>query len=222
MPRAASRTRRPKRRGLVLAMLGAAVIVLGVWTVYNARQPGAWQHVLATREGMIGDKTSTRMIIRADSMFVALPHPRALRRFVEVRYRDRALVVPVLDVGPGTSMTPTGSTTPGRRPSAGAGSTARRSTPRGSICPTRCSPRSGSPTTPWSTGGSCIAATSRCRTCSVSGRARAAQLACPCHRQPGARIDRGWRSPAAAPAACSRLPLCVNKTPTDAPHGRSS
>jgi len=81
-------------------MLGAAVIVLGVWTAYNARQPGAWQHVLATREGMIGDKTSTRMIIRADSMFVALPHPRALRRFVEVRYRDRALVVPVLDVGP--------------------------------------------------------------------------------------------------------------------------
>jgi len=81
-------------------MLGAAVVVLGVWTVYNARQPGTWQHVMATREGMIGDQTSTRMIIRADSMFVALPHPRALRRFVEVRYRERAIVVPVLDVGP--------------------------------------------------------------------------------------------------------------------------
>jgi hypothetical protein len=33
-------------------------------------------------------------------MFVALPHPRALGRTVEVRYRDRAVVVPVLDVGP--------------------------------------------------------------------------------------------------------------------------
>ena len=84
----------------MLAVLGAAVLALGAWTVHNARQPGTWQHVLATREGMIGGITSTRMIIQADSMFVALPHPRALRQFVEVRYRDRAIVVPVLDVGP--------------------------------------------------------------------------------------------------------------------------
>jgi hypothetical protein len=76
------------------------VAVLAVWTVHNARQPGTWQHVLATREGMIGDVTSSRTIIRADSMFVALPHRRALGRMVEVRYRERAVVVPVLDVGP--------------------------------------------------------------------------------------------------------------------------
>jgi hypothetical protein len=76
------------------------VIALGAWTVHNAQQPGSWQRVLATREGMIGGITSTRMTIRADSMFVALPHPQALRRSVEVRYRDRAVVVPVLDVGP--------------------------------------------------------------------------------------------------------------------------
>lgn len=81
-------------------MLGAVVIALGVRTVYNARQPGTWQHVLATREGQIGDITSSRTIIRADSRFVALPHRRALGRMVEVRYRDRAVVVPVLDVGP--------------------------------------------------------------------------------------------------------------------------
>jgi hypothetical protein len=88
------------RRRALIAALAAAVVGLGVWTVRNARQPGTWQHVLATREGMIGDVTSSRTIIRADSMFVALPHRRALGRFVEVRYRDRAIVVPVLDVGP--------------------------------------------------------------------------------------------------------------------------
>jgi hypothetical protein len=102
MPRAASRRPRrpPGRRRLSLAILGALVLAVGVWTVQNARQPGTWQHVLATREGQIGDVTSTRMIIRPDSRFVALPHPRALGRMVEVRYRDRAVVVPVLDVGP--------------------------------------------------------------------------------------------------------------------------
>ena len=104
MPRAVSRrTRRwahPRRRRVVLAVLGAAVIAAAVWTIQDAREPGPWQHVLATREGMIGGITSSRTIIRADSMFVALPHSRALGRTVEVRYRDRAVVVPVLDVGP--------------------------------------------------------------------------------------------------------------------------
>ena len=80
--------------------LALSVIALLVWTVYRARQPGPWQRVLATREGMIGGMTSSRTIIRPDSRFVALPHPRALGRMVEVRYRDRAIVVPVLDVGP--------------------------------------------------------------------------------------------------------------------------
>ncbi len=85
---------------MVLVALAAAVIALGAWTVHSARQPGTWQRVLATREGDIGHLTSSRTVIRTDSMFVALPHPRALGRMVEVRYRDRAVVVPVLDVGP--------------------------------------------------------------------------------------------------------------------------
>ncbi|HEX3479697.1 MAG TPA: hypothetical protein VHT91_31960 [Kofleriaceae bacterium] len=84
----------------MIALLAAAVLALGAWTVHSARQPGTWQRVLATREGDIGHMTSTRTVIRPDSMFVALPHPRALGRSVEVRYRDRAMVVPVLDVGP--------------------------------------------------------------------------------------------------------------------------
>jgi hypothetical protein len=103
MVRAARRGRRPRhpaRRRATIALLGAAVIALGAWTVHSARQPGTWQHVLATREGDLGHMTSSRTVIRADSMFVALPHPRALGRSVEVRYRDRAVVVRVLDVGP--------------------------------------------------------------------------------------------------------------------------
>lgn len=104
MTRPAPRRRRRlavgARRRALLAILGTAVIALGIWTVRSARQPGPWQRVLATREGMIGGLTSSRTVIRADSMFVALPHPRALGRMVEVRYRDRAVVVPVLDVGP--------------------------------------------------------------------------------------------------------------------------
>lgn len=102
MTRAARRGRggRRFRRRAVLAALAVAVIAAGSWTVHDARQPGSWQRVFATREGMIGGMTSSRTVIRADSMFVALPHPRALGRMVEVRYRDRAVVVPVLDVGP--------------------------------------------------------------------------------------------------------------------------
>jgi hypothetical protein len=77
----------------------ACAILLGI-AVYQARQPGPWQRVLATREGAIGQRTAGGTIIRADSMFVALPHPRALGKLVELRYRTRALVVPVEDVGP--------------------------------------------------------------------------------------------------------------------------
>lgn len=103
MTRSASRrgrlARRLRRRAS-LAGLSVAVVAAAAWTVHGARQPGHWQHVLATREGMIGGITSSQTIIRPESMFVALPHRRALGRMVEVRYRDRAVVVPVLDVGP--------------------------------------------------------------------------------------------------------------------------
>jgi hypothetical protein len=73
---------------------------LAAWQLREARRPGPWQRVFATREGLIGGMTSTGHVIQTDSMFVALPHPSALRRLVEVRYRERVVVVPVLDVGP--------------------------------------------------------------------------------------------------------------------------
>jgi hypothetical protein len=73
---------------------------VGTWTIHSALEPAPWQRVYATREGEIGKKTSTGLVIRRDSLFVALPHPRALGKHVEVRYGQRAIVVPVLDVGP--------------------------------------------------------------------------------------------------------------------------
>ena len=83
-----------------LAALAVVAIGFSIWRIYDARQPGSWQRVLATREGQIGDITATRMWIRADSRFVALPDPRALGRMVEVRHGDRVVVAKVLDVGP--------------------------------------------------------------------------------------------------------------------------
>ncbi len=94
----ARRRRLPSRWKLgALAALAAALLI---WRIEDARQPGAWQRVFATREGQIGDVTATRMRIRADSRFVALPHPSALGRMVEIRHGDRAVVAEVLDVGP--------------------------------------------------------------------------------------------------------------------------
>src|SRR5262245_54113832 len=90
------------RRHRRMATLGLAVVftILLSAAIWSARQPGPWQRVYATREGEIGRRTSTGLVIAPHHLFVALPHPRALGKDVEVRYRDRAIVVPVLDVGP--------------------------------------------------------------------------------------------------------------------------
>jgi hypothetical protein len=92
--------RAPFRRHVVTLALAAAVALLATLTVRAALEPSAWQRVYATREGEIGKRTSTGFRITPDALFVALPHPVALGKHVEVRYRERAIVVPVLDVGP--------------------------------------------------------------------------------------------------------------------------
>jgi hypothetical protein len=94
-----TRARRPSGLAFTL-LLAAAVAVLGTLTIRAALQPSPWQRVFATREGEIGKRTSTGLVITPSSLFVALPHPGALRKQVEVRYGTRAVVVPVLDVGP--------------------------------------------------------------------------------------------------------------------------
>jgi len=87
-------------RRVPLVVLAVILAGLVVWTVHEARKPGPWQRVFATREGLVGGRLATGGIIRAGDRFVALPHRSALRRDVEIRYGGRALVVPVLDVGP--------------------------------------------------------------------------------------------------------------------------
>ena len=93
--------RRSRKRKLpVTLILGVVCAVVTTLTVRSALQPSSWQQVYATREGEIGKRTATGLVITRDSAFVALPHPIALGKHVEVRYRQRAIVVPVLDVGP--------------------------------------------------------------------------------------------------------------------------
>lgn len=56
--------------------------------------------VKATREGLIGGRTSSGYIIDAVVPFVALPSTKALGRFVRVTNGDKSTIAIVLDVGP--------------------------------------------------------------------------------------------------------------------------
>ena len=94
------RRRRGRARPLQIAGLVTALALAIGWAAHQALKPGPWQHVFATREGLEGRRLACGEIIRPGALFVALPHPGALRRSVEIRYGARALVVPVLDVGP--------------------------------------------------------------------------------------------------------------------------
>ena len=92
--------KRARRRWPVTLLLGVACAIVTTLTVRSALQPSSWQQVYATREGEIGKRTATGIVITPGALFVALPHRIALGKHVEVRYRQRAIVVPVLDVGP--------------------------------------------------------------------------------------------------------------------------
>jgi hypothetical protein len=97
------RRRGGRKRGhdrLRLLLMAAVLAVTALIVVREAMRPGPWQRVFATREGLAGRRLACGEIVRAGAMFVALPHRSALRRDVEIRYRDRIAVVPVLDVGP--------------------------------------------------------------------------------------------------------------------------
>jgi hypothetical protein len=92
------RDRRPQRFAIIA--LASVLALLFAMVLRAALRPGPWQRVYATREGEIGKTTATGHRIKSESSFVALPHTAALHKLVEVRYRQRAVVVPVLDVGP--------------------------------------------------------------------------------------------------------------------------
>ncbi|MES1208130.1 MAG: hypothetical protein ABUS79_19520 [Pseudomonadota bacterium] len=88
------------RRRLEIAAMACAFLAVAGWAAYEAAQPGPWQRVVATREGLTGRRLACGDVIRPGALFVALPHRAALRKNVELRYGARTLVVPVLDVGP--------------------------------------------------------------------------------------------------------------------------
>lgn len=58
--------------------------------------------VKATREGLIGGRTSTGYVVEASIPFVALPSTRALHRVVRVTnpLTSKSIIAIVLDVGP--------------------------------------------------------------------------------------------------------------------------
>ena len=89
-----------RRQRLRLAGLGVVLAAVAAWTTHQALEPGPWQRVFATREGLVGGRLASGDVIRAGEMFVALPDRSALHRDVVLRYRDRVEVVPVRDVGP--------------------------------------------------------------------------------------------------------------------------
>jgi len=55
--------------------------------------------VFGTRIGLVGKRTYTGHLIKKDCIFVALPHYEALKRWVEIKYKDKVIVCQVLDVG---------------------------------------------------------------------------------------------------------------------------
>lgn len=59
-----------------------------------------WKEVEATREGLQGKQTAAGLMIRVRSVFVALPHYKALFKIVLLVYDDNPYLAPVLDVGP--------------------------------------------------------------------------------------------------------------------------
>lgn len=93
------RARRLRRSSATVA-LGVVLALVATVTLRSAWEPSPWQRVYATREGELGKRTATGLVVTRGARFVALPHPRALGKHVEVRYGARAVVVPVLDVGP--------------------------------------------------------------------------------------------------------------------------
>jgi len=57
-------------------------------------------HVIASREGLIGRVTASGLRITADAVFVALPSRIALWQTVVVVHDHHAVIAPVLDLGP--------------------------------------------------------------------------------------------------------------------------
>lgn len=59
-----------------------------------------WHEVYATRIGLIGNTTYSGAYLTPESTLVALPSKGVQKRYVEVVYKNKAVIVQVLDLGP--------------------------------------------------------------------------------------------------------------------------
>lgn len=57
-------------------------------------------HVTASREGRVGSRTATGLVIGPDTLGCALPSTKALHKSVYVSYGNTSILISVLDVGP--------------------------------------------------------------------------------------------------------------------------
>jgi hypothetical protein len=73
---------------------------MGVYIAMAALLMPPSHAVIASREGLVGKRTASGLIIKPNSIFAALPSRRALGRTVIVTYNGRSIAAPVLDVGP--------------------------------------------------------------------------------------------------------------------------
>ena len=100
---------RRARRRVRMVGLGCSFIAVAIWAIYEAAQPGPWQQVFATREGLTGRRLACGEIIEPGALFVAVAlHPVALRKNVELRYGGGPWSSRCWTSAPGTWMTTTG------------------------------------------------------------------------------------------------------------------
>lgn len=86
------------RTSVVVLLLAAAVTSFA--GEHNINWNGDWNEVTASREGLVGKRTATGHKIKEDDIFVALPHSKALYKWVVVYYKKKACICRVIDVGP--------------------------------------------------------------------------------------------------------------------------
>jgi len=69
-------------------------------TVVDESASSVTFRVYATREGLVGGRTSSGHIITPNDHFVALPSTKALNKSVKITYKGKSATAPVLDIGP--------------------------------------------------------------------------------------------------------------------------
>ena len=111
-------------RGVPLAVLAAVLAVLVVWAVREARKPGPWQRVFATREGLTGGRLATGGLSAPGIYSSRCPTGRRCGVTSRSATARASWSSPCWTSAPGTPTTTTGATASAPPPSADAAPTA--------------------------------------------------------------------------------------------------